>query len=168
MPRTLNANFRDTLEAAFSSEVLVWFATITHNDLDTPVTVNSDVVDYVYNGVTYIGCAFAFTFLADDDQLPKGQVTIENVDQAIGNMLIALPDSPVLHLQLMVRSDFDTSVPRQPIGTPTVEIDAPLLKLRNVQGDVLQITADVYGYDLTTEPWPSTRSTRSRLPGLYA
>lgn len=168
MPRTFDADFRDSLEASFSSDVLVWFATITHNDLDTPITVNSDIVNYVYNGSTYIGCAFQFTFLADDDQLPKGQIVIENVDETIGNTINALSDSPVLHLQLMAKSDFDDSVPRQAIGTPIVEIDAPLLKLRNVQGNAMQITADVYGYDLTTEPWPSIRSTKSRLPGLYA
>jgi hypothetical protein len=147
---------------------MVWFATITHNDLAVPITVNSDVVDYNYNGALYRGCGFQFTFLTDDDQgAAHGQVTIENVDELIGETLIAIPDSPLLHMQLMAKSDFDDSVPRNPIGTPTVEIDAPLLKLRNAKGDVLQIAADVYGYDLTTEPWPSIRSTKSRLPGLY-
>ncbi len=167
MARTIGADFRDAIEASLSSEVLVWFATISHSALAVPLTANSDIVDYVYNGLIYRGCAFAFTFVADDDQPPRGAITIENVDQEIGNTLIGLTDSPTLHLQLMARSDFDSGVPRNPIGTPTVEIDAPLLKLRNVKGNVMQLTADVYGYDLTTEPWPSVRSTKARLPGLY-
>jgi uncharacterized protein DUF1833 len=168
MQRQIAADFRDAIEASFSSEVLVWFATVTHPDLAEPITVNSDVTDYNYNGSLYRGCAFQFVFLADDDQPPRGQVVIENVDQIIGNTLIALTDSPLLHMQLMAKSDFDENVPRNAIGTPTVEIDAPLLKLRNVKGDAMQLTADLYGYDLTTEPWPSIRSTKSRLPGLYA
>ena len=168
MPRTIAAGFRDAMEASFSSEVLVWFATVTHNDLDVPITVNSDVVDYNYNGSLYRGCGFQFVFISDDDQPPRGQIVIENVDQIIGETLIALTDSPILHMQLMAKSDFDENIPRNPIGAPIVEVDAPLLKLRNAKGDVMQITADVYGYDLTTEPWPSIRSTKSRLPGLYA
>lgn len=165
--RTLAASFRDALEASFSSEVLVWFATITHPNLDVPVTVNSDVADYNYNGALYRGCAFQFVFLADDDQPPRGQITIENVDQIIGETLIGLSDSPTIHMQLLAKSDFDEANPRNAIETPTVEVDVPLLKLRNAKGDVMQIQADVYGFDLTTEPWPSIRSTKSRLPGLY-
>lgn len=168
MTRTLAAGFRDAIEASFSSEVLVWFATITHNDLNVPITVNSDVVDYNYNGALYRGCAFQFVFIADDDQPPRGQVVVENVDEIIGNTLRGLADSPFVHMQLMAKSDFDENIPRNPIGTPIVEVDAPLLKLRNAKGDDMQITSDVYGYDLTTEPWPSIRSTKSRLPGLYA
>jgi hypothetical protein len=168
MPRSLQADFRDALEASFSSEVLVWFATVTHPLLGVPITVNSDVTDYNYNGSLYRGCAFQFTFLADDDQPPRGQIIIENVDQIIGQTLIALTDSPILHMQLMAKSDFDENFPRNALGTPIVEIDAPLLKLRNVKGGADELTADVYGDDLTTEPWPSTRSTKSRLPGLYA
>lgn len=168
MTRTVAAAFRDAIEASFSSEVLVWFATVTHPLLGVAITVNSDVTDYNYNGLLYRGCAFQFTFVNDDDQPPHGAIIIENVDQIIGETLIALSDSPTLHMQLMAKSDFDENFPRNALGTPTVEIDAPLLKLRNVKGDAMQLTADVYGYDLTTEPWPSIRSTKSRLPGLYA
>ncbi len=106
--------------------------------------------------------------LSDDDQPPRAGVIIENVDQIIGETLIALAESPTIHMRQMAKSDWDENFPRNPLATPEIEIDAPQLKLRNVKGDAMQLTADVYGYDLTTEPWPSIRSTKGRLPGLYA
>jgi hypothetical protein len=165
--RVITADFRDTLEAQASTDVIVIFATITHPELSEPITVNSDVVDYVYGGYTYRGCAFALSLLSDDEQPPRAQVSIENVDQAIGNAIRAIADSPSIHVQIMVKSDFTDDDPRAAIGTPNVEYDAPYLKLRNVKVDAMTITADIVGYDLTTEPWPAIRSTQDRLPGLY-
>lgn len=167
MTRTISSGFRDTLEATQSSEVAVWFATITHDDLQVPIYVNSDIVNYVYGGNTFLGCAFSLSFLTDDEQPPRAQVSIENVDQIIGETIQALADSPAIRIQLLVKSDFDDGDPRVEIGTPTVEVDASNLLLRNVKCDGLTLTGDLYGYDLMTEPYPSIRSTQDRLPGLF-
>ena len=158
MPRAISTDFRDAVEASRSSEVIVIFATITHASLAEPVRVNSDVVDYEYNGDLYSGAAFALTLLTDDEQPPRAQVSIHNVAQALGRAVQALSSSPAILIEIMVKSDFDDSDPRVAIGTPVVEYSAPGLLLQNVKCDVLTMSADIVGYDLTTEPWPSIRS----------
>lgn len=155
------------MESPNSGEFFVFFATITHPDLVSAITVNSDVVDYVYNGSTYYGCAFALVRLTDDEQPPRAKVTIENVDQIIGRVVSALLSPPTIGIQLFVKSDFTDDVPRKAIGTPTAVESAQGLKLQNVQWDASTITADLVGVDITSRPWPSIRSTSDRLPGLY-
>lgn len=166
MPRTISTDLRDAVEASRSSEIVMFFVTISHDLLEVPIRVNSDLVDYVWNGNTYYGCGFTINLLSDDEQVPRADVAIENVDERIGQGIIALPDSPSIQIDLLLRSDFDSSVPRQPIGSPSSELTVADLGLRNVKCDALQITAEIYGTDLTAEPWPTIRSTPNRLPAL--
>lgn len=167
MTRTISTGFRDFAEASEGQDVIVMFATITHASLIEPITVNSDIADYILGGVTYLGVAFSLQMLTDDENPPKASVGIQNVDQAIGEAVLALNSSPQIKIEIYLKSDFDNSTPRNPIGTPAPEYVAQELLLQNVKCDVMTMTADLMAYDITTEPWPSIRSTQDRLPGLY-
>lgn len=167
MPRNISAGFRDAIEGSQTTETIVLFVTIEHRQLSEPICVNSDIVDYIYNGRRFFGCGFSLSLLNDDDQPARAQCAIENVDQRIGNAVLALPDSPTIKVEVMVKSDFDNAVPRQPIGTPIVEYSAPFLKLRNVTCTALSLTGDLIGYDPTAENFPAIRTTQDKLPGLY-
>lgn len=165
--RVIANTFRDSLEASQSSEVVLVFVTITHPTLDGPIYYNSDIRDYVLNGNTFIGAALSIALLSDDTNAPQAKISIPNVDRAIGQAVLGLTTSPRIKMEVYAASDWDTNSPANPLGTPTVEYSAPLLYLRNVQCDVLGFTADINSFDLTSEPWPSIRSTRDRLPALY-
>jgi hypothetical protein len=165
--RTISAAFRDELEAVNSQDVIVAFATITHPTLDGPITVNSDITDYVYNGLTYLGVGFQLSLVSDDDSPPQARVGIENVDRRIGEALLGISDAPQIQLQLLKKSDFNNATPRVALGTPTVEYSAPILFLRNVQWDAQQISGDLLSYDLTSEPFPKIRCTPSVTPALF-
>ena len=165
--RTLSGGLRDTLEATGPTDILVIFATIYHPSLLVPITVNTDIVDYNYNGHIHSGAAFEISFPSDDDSLPQAKVMVPNVDRRIGETILSITDAPRIKIELLVASDFDTSTPRQPIGTPTPEYVAPELYLRNIQCDAVQFTADIFGQDLTTEPWPKVRTTPEFTPSLF-
>lgn len=167
MARTLTAGFRDEIESTNGQDVLVIFATITHASLEVPFYVNSDVADYVYGGNTFLGTGFQLSFLSDDENPPQAKATIPNVDRRIGAALLAISDSPQIKIELLVKSDFTDALPRQPIGTPLPEYVAPLLFLRNTQWDAQQMTADIFSYDITSEPWPKIRTTPTDTPALF-
>lgn len=165
--RTLAAGFRTTLESSSSSEVVLIFVTITHRSLEGPIYINSDIMDYVYNGNTFLGAALTISLLTDDIQPPRAKISIPNVSRKIGEAILGISDPPQIKMEVFAKSDFTNANPRVAVGTPTVEYSAPLLLLRNVTCDPISITADITSYDLSTEPWPSIRSTQERLPGLF-
>lgn len=173
MPRTLSTDFRNSLEAPASDDVVLPFATITHPSLSDPIRAVCDVVDYIYGGNRYYGVPFAFTVLSDGERPPVAHIQVQNVDQIIGNVVLTLSTSPRLKLELLALSDFgDVTLlagrkTRSALGTPTVEYSADHLLLFNVSADAMTIEADIRSFDLSQEPWPSIRSTRERLPGLY-
>lgn len=164
--RTLLAGFRDNIESQYNSDALVFFATITHPDLYGPLYFNSDILDYVYNGNTFVGAAFQITLLTDDEQVPQAKVSIHNVDQAIGTAVQALSSSPQIKIELFAKSDFTDDNPRVAVATPTAEYSAPFLLLRNVNCDDITISADLMGNDFSVEPYPAIRATKDRLSGL--
>ncbi|WP_018456799.1 DUF1833 family protein [Bradyrhizobium sp. WSM4349] len=182
MPRSLSQGYRNELEASRSAEVTLVFATITHPDIVDPIRVVSDVVDYmrVLNdlagapvSVRYIGIPFDIELLTDGDAPPRGKITIQNVDQAVGAAIEDMSDSPRLMLEILALSDFgdieiiDDRRTRQPLGTPTIEYSAAHLSLKNITGNAISVSADITVYDVQREPWPGIRTTQNRLPGLY-
>lgn len=164
--RTLLAGFRDSIESQYNSDAIVIFATVTHDDIDN-LYFNSDIIDYVYEGNTYIGAAFSIQIVTDDEQPPQAKVAIHNVDQVIGETVRALSNSPQIKIEMFAKSDFTDDNPRVPVGTPTVEYSAPFLFLRNVRCDDISLSADLAGTDFSTEPYPAIRATADRLPGLF-
>lgn len=168
MPRNISAAARRAIESPNSVEAFILMVTINHPNLETPIYVNSDVVDYMYGGNRFIGCAFNLKLPTDDDQPPpKAQVSIRNVDAVIGLTILSLTSAPIFSVDLVAKSSFTDDVPRQPIGTPAVLLSAQGLTLQNVQCDEMQISADLVGFDISTENFPAIRSTQDRLPGLY-
>lgn len=165
--RNVSVRLRNLVESTASSDVIVFFVTITHPLLGVPVRVNSDIVDYVLNGNTFVGCAFKLIMLTDDEQAPKAQVSIEDVDQQIGEAVIALPSSPFVQIEIYVKSDFDDNDPHAPIGTAVQEFVAADLRLRNVVCDGATLTGDLTGEDFTQDFYPYYRSEINRTPGLY-
>lgn len=165
--RIITAAFRDAIESSNSSEVVMIFATITHPTLVTPICVNSDIKDYVLGANKFLGTAMSVSLLSDQINAPSAKISIPNVDRRIGNAVLGLRTSPVIKLEVYARSDWDTSDPRVPNGTPIAEYTAPFLFLRNVTCDALGFIADINSYDLSSEPYPSQRTTKNRTPALF-
>lgn len=168
MTRSVSSAFRTELEASHSSELAIMFVTVTHESLASPIYVNSDIMDFVLGGITYLGAAFSLSLLTDDDQPPKGKVSIHNVDRAIGEAVLLLATPPRVTIAIYARSDFNDANPRTPTGTPTLQYSATGLELRNISCDALQLTGELSVLDIAAEPWPAIRSTIDRLPGLFA
>lgn len=181
MSRPLSTVARVQAEAQFSSEVWLWFVTITHDDLPTPIRVvceglgsisykNGGIVNYQLNGNLFLGCPFKLEWVSDDGNPPKAQVTVPDVDRRIGAEVLLLVDSPQIRFELCKFSNwlltFGSTNERLHSGTITPEVVADFFFLRNVSGDAMQVTADLTTYDITVEPWPKQRVTADRLPWI--
>lgn len=170
MTRSFSTGFRNQLESIRSDGVLVHMAVIDHDDLAEPIRIVNDVVDYVFEGETYLGFPFAIELLTDDDRPPRGRLTVQNVDRSIGEAVRSIDTAPTVRIMLLADQDFASAVDgngvRQEVGSPTPEYDAPFLLLQNVEVDAMTVSGELNSYDPTSEPWPAIRSTPDRLPGL--
>ena len=172
MPRNVTVSFRKEAEASFSDEVDLCFLTISHPTLADPIRVVWDTKDFVYGGNTFTGFPFDLQIMSDDENPPKAQLTIQNVDSRIGESIRNLSTPPRLKIELLSSLDFVTTVdPRveQGGGSPgaTVVYSADRLFLTNVRVDFLTVTGDIVGWDYLQRVWPGKRAMQSTLPGLF-
>lgn len=170
MSRSVPLSFRRAAESRFSDDVDLCFLTISHGLLLEPVRVVWDAVDFVYGGQTFTGFPFDITILTDDENPPKAQLSIQNVDQVIGDTIRGLNSPPRVKLELLSSSDFDlTATPRVPNGSPapSVVYAADKLFLVNVKVDVLFVTGDLVGWDYLQRVWPGVRARQDIFPGLF-
>lgn len=173
MPRSISQSLRNELEATHSGEFMVVFATITHPDIPTPIRIAGDVVDYILDGKRYLGCPFELSILSDGESLPRGRISIANVDQRVGAAIEDMVDSPRIDLQICAQSDFDAIATidgqrtRAETSTATVEYDAKWLRMTNITVDAISVSADISSFDVGREYWPGVRAIKANCPGLY-
>src|SRR5262245_59000595 len=136
MTRNVTTSFRQHAESSFSGEVDLVFLTLSHPNLYEPIRVVWDAVDFEYGGDMWTWFPFDIHVLTDDEQPPKAQLAIQNVDSRIGETVQSLLTPPRLKIELLSSSDFDITVdPRVPLSAspgPTVIYSADRLFLTNV------------------------------------
>src|SRR5262245_51376559 len=172
MPREISTAFRRELEEPRSTELVVILLEISHPSLAVPIRVANDTVHYLYNGNTYIGFPFEIDLLGDDEQIPRGQLKIQNVDRQIGEAILELTTPPSLTITIVAGSDFgETSaadhyqaVPL--VDEPGIEYQATHLMFGNIQVDAMAVVGEIKSFEVSSEPWPAIRTTAERLPGL--
>ena len=168
MTRSIPAPVRASLEAPSSPDAILAFLTITHVNLAEPIRVVSDVIDYVWNGETFIGMPFDVTPVTDEDGPPATDIRIQNTDRRIGEAIRSTPERAVVRLDVLSSADFDLSQePRTATGTPATVYAFQYFELVDVSASVLEITARVFLRDFTQEQWPGYSATESRCPGLF-
>lgn len=168
MPRNISAATRSRIEEPESSEQLVILLIISHGSLSEPIRVANDIVDYAYDGETYIGFPFEIELVSDNDEVPVGRLTVQNIDQRISDALLELVTPPQVTVMIVAGRGFSAPINnvRQEIGTAPLEYMASNLMLGNTTVDASSIQAEIRSYDLTAEPWPAIRTTTDKLPGL--
>jgi hypothetical protein len=189
---TISASLRRALEEPRSNTYVVVLLEITHPQLGKPIRVANDVVDYVFEDNTYIGFPFDIEIVGDVTTTPRGQLSIQNVDQRISDAILSLTTPPRLRILLFSSDDFgevgepsifadseevfaddeETTVDAGDTRNRTIsdgavpEYEASHLVFGNISVDVMRISGEIVSFDMSNEPWPAIRSTADRLPGL--
>ncbi len=122
----------------------------------SPLRVCSDAVNVISRGDTFVAYPFDLKLPSDEPgSAPTASVTIDNVSKEIVDNLRQI-ESPALFLMELVRA----------AEPDTVEIAFTQFQLKNVKGDVFQITGDLTVEDISTEPFPSKTFSPAAFPGL--
>lgn len=168
MRLSITTPFRARSQAAASDDVVLALVEITHPSLSDPIRVVNDTVNFTYDSKTWTAFPYDITVLSDDENPPTASLSLQNVDAAIGEAVQACETPPRMRLLILDSADFNLAVsPRVPVGTPSIQYDAPNLFLANVKFDLINVEAQIVGWDYLQRTWPGIRATQNRLPGLF-
>lgn len=168
MVRPVTPEQREDLLAPASPHALLAFVTVRHRLLIKPLRVVSDPTDFVVGGDRYTGIPFEIAPVTDEDQHPRTEVRMQNVDRRIGEALRTLPSRAVFELEIRSTADFDLSVvPRVEAGPSAPVYAFRHFDLVDVTVTPLEITGTLLLRDYAQAPWPARSATQSRCPALY-
>jgi hypothetical protein len=156
--RTLSPNFTASIDAPETGEVYLKLLTISHPQLPQPFRLVDNWTSIVSRGNTYL--AFPFEIPepdTDPEQLPSTQLTIDGVDQTVGDLIESLSTPMMATVEYVIASDPDT-----------VLASFPGLTVRDVEHEGTQMTGRLEWEDLLNEPSPSDLKTPKNLPGAFA
>lgn len=164
---TIPQGVRREIDRQESQEHYLVFLTITHPELGTPLRVVSDTVDHIWGGVTYIGFPFQINLLSDTESAPFAELRIQNVTSQIGETLLLLTGAPMCDATVIAGSEFDqTLTPHTEIGVAEIVRRMSQLRLRNTQGDAMEVSGRLETFDFSQEVF-ALWATKDRLPGLF-
>ncbi|WP_368655383.1 DUF1833 family protein [Castellaniella ginsengisoli] len=88
MPNAYTSAGRRVIFSTSPSEPILYLLEITHPDLDEPVRITSDSVNFVSRGHEYVSCQFSLT-LPDDvaEQTPKASLGVANIGRELTQWL---------------------------------------------------------------------------------
>lgn len=179
MPRLISAALLAALDGPRSAAALLYFVTLTHANLDQPIRVvanefGDNVGPHILAGTRYENVPFQLKIMQDDGTPPRGQLSILNVDPAIGRAVRAMGSRPSLAIAQYAAADFSADLDPTtgchiPIGTPSLEFEAPYLTLVNIKVDALWVSGDIASYlaDISQEPASPLRLTQDIFPGPF-
>lgn len=166
--RVIDPEIRKRLEQVDSSDVLLAFATIEHENFSEPLRVVNDVLDYELDGDLYTGILFGFKLLPDGEEVPSTDVVLSNIDRRIGRSLRPLSGRARVSLSIYSSADFDlTQIPRVPVGSPNLIYRFTRFELVEVDHNEVEVTGKLILRDPSQEQWPGISLTKERSPGAW-
>ena len=158
MSRTLSSESIAAMFAPETDEVFLVLITVDHDELSEPLRVSSDSVDTTSRGDLFIAYPFKIALPSDDESAPPvAQVTIDNISKVIVDSLRSISSPATFKIEIIRAADPDT-----------VEIVFDQFLLKNVRGDVFQITGDLTIESVMTEPFPYRIFSPAEFRGLFA
>jgi len=149
--------FQQAVHAPETGEAFLLLLTLSHANLDDPLRFTSDGVDTVSRGYTFIAFPFQISLPPrSQDQPPKMQLTIDNVDRQIVQTIREIQSAPTIKVEIVLASTPDT-----------VEAIFPDFILLNAQYDRLTVQGDLVIEMLEREPFPADTYNPSDFPGLF-
>jgi len=183
MPRELSSGYVDSLNSKFSDEVDLIFLTARTDKASETIRLVNDAalprgrpIEYerTINGIAerWIGMPFQIVLFSDDENPPKGSIQFLNADRRVGEYVEKLTDSPDILIEGIKGSDFERlAAPDDYVwketSTAFVEMAIRHAQLAGAVIDPVWTTCDLMSVDFTREPWPSSRATKRRYPGIY-
>lgn len=154
--RNLSQPIRSSLQAWYTDEVYLALLTLTHPDVPQGVHLANNDESITSNGQEFIGFPFEISLPSEDDNFPRAQLTVQNIDRVIGRTLMPLTTPMRAKIQVVLFSDPDD-----------VWLEYKNFYLRSVTGNAYTVSGEIDTWDFGSDPWPARRATKDRFPSLF-
>lgn len=158
MARNISQTAMQAMLARETGEQFLFTLKIDHADLDSPLKFVNDTQDLQRADGTYLAFPFEVNLPTDrQDDIPKVQLAIDNVDQRIIKAIRPLQTKPQITINIVLRSSPDT-----------IEAGPFTMELKKVDYDAHRIRGDIgYEEDFLNEQIPVSSFTPQSTPGLF-
>ncbi len=157
MTLTTTAKFWEQVALLVHSDEAAMLMVLEHPSFLEPVRIVNDTINLVSRGETYIAWPAKFRLPGDAEGAKAAEVTFQNVTLETGEIIRRAKGDIKLSFDCVLRDDPNDSI-----------YDHGGMKLRNVQVKDTNVRAEIVGHGNEAQPWPATRNTPQRCPGLYA
>lgn len=172
--RRISLNARLAADAQASDEIEVVLFRITHAELEAPIRLSTDNADRISDDPLIYGTRSSwggadpltdpYLFIIASAVLPSdledapatAQVTLENLDSAIVELLTSFLSPATVDLAVVLASSPDL---------PEAEFTG--LQLLSAEADAGAVTLSLSREEIELEYFPTGRMTRDRFPGLH-
>lgn len=154
--RTLSPAAEASLLAEETDEVWLILLTVSHPDLDDPITIVNDINEIVSNGVTFRALPFEIELPGEGQRPGESRIRIDNVSREIVEAvrIIGLIP-PTVKIQVVLASQPDV-----------IEYEVPVMTLRDVTYDAAFVTGVLRFEDISVEPVAEIINP-NRFPALF-
>lgn len=158
MARTISATALEAVLAQQTGEQFLTTVEIDHADLTDPLRFVQDTQAVTSNTKEYLPAAFEFQLPDDqEDNVPTGQVVLDNIDQQIIQAVRPLKTAPTITINILLRSSPDT-----------VEMGPIAFELQEFGYDVQTIRGSLsYEEDFLNQAVPRYTFNPRLTPGLF-
>jgi len=158
MSRQVSATMLQAMLAQSTTEIPLTVIKITHASLASPMLFVNDKISLDRSDGTYLPAAFEFR-LPDDqqDNIPRGQIVLDNVDRQIIQAVRPLQSAPEIEVNIVLAS--------QP---NTVEVGPMRFKLKQFEYDATTMKGTVaYDEDFLNQNIPKDMFSPRTTPGIF-
>lgn len=152
-----SVTFNQASNAVETGEVFLSLLEFTHKDLAEPIYFVDNTVAIQSNGITYLPYPFRLT-MPDDKVgvLPTVQLSIDNVDRSLNELIRDLVNPPNVTLKIILASNPNA-----------IEIQLDDLKLRNISFDAFTITGALIMDSPLGRNFPASTFNPKQYPSLF-
>lgn len=155
--RQVSAAAMEGLLAQQTDAVFLTTVSISHPDLAEDLHFVNDMVQFVYDGTTFLPAAFDFRLPNDtEDNIPRGQIVLDNTDRQIIEAVRGLKTAPDIEINIMLADP------------ATVELGPIHFKLKQFSYNAETIRGDLgYEEDFLDQAFPKYTMNPRTTAGIF-
>lgn len=157
MSRNVSAELKQAVYAQETEHEFVVLISISHDDLEEPIRVNSSGKDVLHNGDNYVAFPFEVILPDDvDDRPPRAKLRIDNISREVVLAIRTISSAPRVTIRIVMAETPDV-----------VEAEFLDFRLSNITYDQLTVEGDLTLEEFIGEPYPARVFSPADFPGLF-